>query len=295
MAALPDWRPSPYPRDTGRAMSQQNVEVVRRLVALWEGDAEIAYMRDDAAWARYKPRIEPLFEPGCTFAWVGGGIESEYSGLDGFREGWLDIYGALESARNQFEQIVPVRDKVPCCLVCTPGSPGPSTTSRRAPLPSSSCETAGSGAPSSMRTAPTPSKPWGCGTGLRRKRTRGSRETTRETPSFCRPNRSRLVGLALRPSTPAPREQRQPKREQRADATDSEAHGIPAGPVFRFRSVLRRAVWLAPWRARPSKPWGCGSSRQAVPSALDKSQIPVVPAPWAAVVLIPTDRNEGLG
>jgi hypothetical protein len=42
------------------------------------------------------------------------------------------------------------------------------------------------------------------------------------------------VGLALRPSTPAPREQRQPKRKQRAEATDSEAHGIPAGPVFRF-------------------------------------------------------------
>ena len=93
-------------------MSQENVEFVQRLVALWEGDAEIAYMRDDAAWARYKPRIEPLFEPGCTFAWVGGGIESEYSGLDGFREGWLDIYEALESARNQFEQVVPVGDKV---------------------------------------------------------------------------------------------------------------------------------------------------------------------------------------
>jgi hypothetical protein len=87
----------------------------------------------------------------------------------------------------------------------------------------------------------------------------GAPRTTSETPSFCRPNRSRLVGLALRPSTPAPREQRQPKREQRAEATDSEAHGIPAGPVFRFRSGLRRAVWLAPWRARPSKPWGCGS------------------------------------
>jgi hypothetical protein len=62
-----------------------------------------------------------------------------------------------------------------------------------------------------------------------------SHETASATPSFCRPNRSRLVGLALRPSTPAPREQRQPKREQRAEATESEAHGIPAGPVFRFR------------------------------------------------------------
>ena len=56
---------------------------------------------------------------------------------------------------------------------------------------------------------------------------------TSETPSFFRPERSKLVELALRPSTPAPREQRQPKREQRAEATDSEAHGIPAGPVFR--------------------------------------------------------------
>jgi hypothetical protein len=51
------------------------------------------------------------------------------------------------------------------------------------------------------------------------------------------------VELALRPSIPAPREQGQPKREQRAKATDSEAHGIPAGPVFfRLRSGLRRNV-----------------------------------------------------
>jgi len=81
-------------------MSQENVDIVRRLFALWEGDAEIAYLRDDAAWARYKPGIEALFEPDCTFAWIGGGIESEYSGLDGFREDWLDIYEAWESARN---------------------------------------------------------------------------------------------------------------------------------------------------------------------------------------------------
>jgi hypothetical protein len=47
------------------------------------------------------------------------------------------------------------------------------------------------------------------------------------------------VELALRPSTPAPREQRHPKREQRAEATDSEAHGISAGPVFRLRSGVR--------------------------------------------------------
>ena len=86
-------------------MSQQNLEVVQRLVALWEGDAGIASLRDDAAWARYKPGIEPFFEPDCTFAWFGGGIGPEYSGLDSFREGWLDIYEAWESARNHFEHV----------------------------------------------------------------------------------------------------------------------------------------------------------------------------------------------
>jgi hypothetical protein len=105
------------------------------------------------------------------------------------------------------------------------------------------------------------------------------------------------VGLALRPSTPAPREQRQPKRAQRAEATDSEAHGIPAGPVFRFRSGLRRAVWLAPWRARPSKPWGCGSNRDGADSFFRRPSaqffhrepprrslggaVAVIPHPWS--------------
>jgi hypothetical protein len=48
------------------------------------------------------------------------------------------------------------------------------------------------------------------------------------------------VELALRPTISAPREQRQLKREQRAEATDSEAHGIAAGPVFSFEECLYR-------------------------------------------------------
>jgi hypothetical protein len=41
-----------------------------------------------------------------------------------------------------------------------------------------------------------------------------------------------IAQLALQPRIPAPREQRQPKREQGAEAKDSKALGIAAGLVF---------------------------------------------------------------
>jgi hypothetical protein len=102
----------------------------------------------------------------------------------------------------------------------------------------------------------------------------GSGETTSETASFLCPERSNLVELALRPSTPAPREQRQPRREQRAEATDSEAHGIPAGPVFRLRSGRRSERYgsrpcegardLRPDGEVGRRIWGVGARRHGV-------------------------------
>jgi hypothetical protein len=47
------------------------------------------------------------------------------------------------------------------------------------------------------------------------------------------------VVLALRPSTPAPREQRPPKRDNAPRQQTREAHGIPAGPVFRLSGTAR--------------------------------------------------------
>jgi hypothetical protein len=117
-------------------MSQENVDVVRRLLALWEDDAEIAYLRDDAGLGEIQAGYRAAFEPDCTFAWIGRGIESEYSGLDGFREGWLDVYEAWESARNQFEQIVPVGDKVLVLVRLYARIVGRSTRSRPLSLPS---------------------------------------------------------------------------------------------------------------------------------------------------------------
>ena len=58
-----------------------------------------------------------------------------------------------------------------------------------------------------------------------------------ETPSFSRPERSRLVELALRPSTPAPREQRQPKREQRARQQTQRRTGFLRGQLSVWRGT----------------------------------------------------------
>lgn len=59
-----------------------------------------------------KPEIEPIFELDCTFAWIGGGGESEYIGLDGLREGWLDLVEAWKSVRSEFERVIPVGERV---------------------------------------------------------------------------------------------------------------------------------------------------------------------------------------
>ena len=92
-------------------MSQENVEVVRRLLAVWEGDAQIASLRDDAAWARYKPGSSRFSRP---IARLRGSeaVSGPSTAGSTVSVRVADIYEAWESARNHFEQIVPVDDKV---------------------------------------------------------------------------------------------------------------------------------------------------------------------------------------
>jgi hypothetical protein len=93
-------------------MSQENVEVVRGWLSLWEGVDAVAVIRDDAAWTRWKAEIEAFVEPDCAFAWIALGQRVEATGLDDFRQAWLDFFEPWESVRNELDRIVPVSDKV---------------------------------------------------------------------------------------------------------------------------------------------------------------------------------------
>jgi hypothetical protein len=113
-------------------------------------------MRDDAVWSAARADLEPIFEPHCAFVWISGLGGTERIGLDGFREGWLDVFEAWESVRTDFDQVSPVGDKV---LVLARQYGRMAGTLREVELigtRSTTCGTAGSPAPSSMRTARKP-------------------------------------------------------------------------------------------------------------------------------------------
>ena len=98
-------------------MSQENVEIVDKLVALTDG-IDIAVVRDDAAWAERRAQHKAIFEPDCEFAWIasGGTVGLEARGVDGLRERHLELFGAWETVQTECEQLIPVGDKVVALL-----------------------------------------------------------------------------------------------------------------------------------------------------------------------------------
>ena len=96
-------------------MSQQNVEVVRRLLVdvLVDGADVAPLFRDDAAWARRRAELEAIYEPDCAAAWIAQGEHPiEATGLDDGRRAWLDWLEPWETYHAQVERIIPVGDRV---------------------------------------------------------------------------------------------------------------------------------------------------------------------------------------
>ena len=67
-------------------MSQENVEIVRRVYAEWE--------RGDYSWT-------DLQHPNCEFVMADGPNPGRWVGADGIGEGWGDFLGAWEDFRHQ--------------------------------------------------------------------------------------------------------------------------------------------------------------------------------------------------
>jgi ketosteroid isomerase-like protein len=102
MVGFPDRDDASKPSGCGsRAMSQENVEVVSKLVALTDG-VDIAAVRDDAVWAERSPQRDAIFAPDCAFMWIapGGTVGLEATGLDGLRERQIEFFEAWETMRT---------------------------------------------------------------------------------------------------------------------------------------------------------------------------------------------------
>jgi ketosteroid isomerase-like protein len=92
-------------------MSQENVEVVRRLLV---DDADVVpLIRDDGTWTKRRSEVEALFEPDYAVIWIAHGQRPiEATGVDQARQGWLDWLEPWETYRVQIERVLPVGDRV---------------------------------------------------------------------------------------------------------------------------------------------------------------------------------------
>jgi ketosteroid isomerase-like protein len=88
-------------------MSQEDVEIVRGLLAPFEQGDIVPLFRDEAVWASITPASAPLFTPDfeCVFVREDVGRAS-YSGLDGLRAAWLDWLTPWESYHAGVEDVI---------------------------------------------------------------------------------------------------------------------------------------------------------------------------------------------
>jgi ketosteroid isomerase-like protein len=101
-----------FPWDTARAMSQENVEIVRSLLPP-DGADLIPLARDDATYTRRRAEMEARFASDYAVVWIADGQRViEATGLDDSRQGWLDWLEPWETYHAQIERMIPVGDTV---------------------------------------------------------------------------------------------------------------------------------------------------------------------------------------
>ena len=88
-------------------MSQENVEVVRRLLGPFEQGDVVPLFRDDTINASLRSASEPFFTPDFECVFVREDIRrAKYFGLDGLRTAWLDWLEPWESYHPGVEDVI---------------------------------------------------------------------------------------------------------------------------------------------------------------------------------------------
>ena len=88
-------------------MSQENVEVVRRLLGPFEQGDVVPLFRDNTINASIRSASEPFFTPDfeCVFVREDVG-RAKYFGLDGLRAAWLDWLEPWQSYHPGVEDVI---------------------------------------------------------------------------------------------------------------------------------------------------------------------------------------------
>jgi ketosteroid isomerase-like protein len=92
-------------------MSQKNVEVVRALLPSPDTDV-LSIFRDDGIFEAATAALTPLFDPDLVSVAVWRGAGTTYTGVDGFREMWLDWLEPWARYRVQVEDVIDAGDRV---------------------------------------------------------------------------------------------------------------------------------------------------------------------------------------
>jgi ketosteroid isomerase-like protein len=88
-------------------MSQENVEVVRRLLGPFEQGDVVPLFRDETIHASLRVASEPFFTPDFECVFVRDDVgRSAYFGLDGLRTAWLDWLEPWESYHPGVEDVL---------------------------------------------------------------------------------------------------------------------------------------------------------------------------------------------
>ena len=92
-------------------MSQANVELVLGFQP--EPDMDLVeHFRDDDSWAEFSAALAPAFAPDFESANALLGIEKTYTGMDGFRNLWLDWLAPWATHRVELEEAIDLGDQV---------------------------------------------------------------------------------------------------------------------------------------------------------------------------------------
>jgi ketosteroid isomerase-like protein len=92
-------------------MSEENVELVMGLQRAPDDDF-VQLIRDDEMWARLAEAVAPFVHAGAETARPGLPGGKTYTGLDGFRESWLDWLAPYAEYRTEVEEAIDCGERV---------------------------------------------------------------------------------------------------------------------------------------------------------------------------------------